>query len=85
MYDFINASFEFGLAFILYLNMRRLRIDRTIKGVSWYGTGFTSLWAVWNLLYYPYLEQWVSFVAGFGVLFMNSWWLYLAYQFRERD
>ena len=38
--------------------------DKTIKGVSVLSNIFFLSWGIWNLYYYPHLDQFWSFVGG---------------------
>ena len=77
MFDFINGTFEsFGSIFIC-LSIRKILIDKEVRGVSWLHASFFTVWGFWNLLYYPSLEQWLSFAGGLAIVSANSIWLYL--------
>lgn len=82
MIDFINGCFELGGAFMLWLNVRRLYRDKTIKGVDWRVTGFWTAWGIWNaVIYYPSLDQWWSFTGGVAIVTVNAIWLAMAYYY----
>ena len=83
--DLANGCFEFGGALFLLLNVIRLFKDKRVAGVSVATVAFFGIWGVWNLFYYPSLEQWASFVAGIAVVIANSAWVVLAlyYKFRK--
>ncbi len=74
--DIINAIFEAIGGFFIYLNIRRIRRDKMVRGVDWRMMAFFTCWGFWNLFYYPYLGQWLSLVAGIGMSIMNA--IYLA-------
>ncbi len=82
--DFINGVFEtIGGAMIL-MHCRRLYIDKQVKGVSTFATAVFSLWGLWNLYYYPHLDQWLSFAGGVVIVVANLLWLSLMFKYRER-
>jgi uncharacterized membrane protein YfcA len=81
--DLINGGFELGLAMMLILNIRRLVKDKRVEGVSMLPAVFVTIWGYWNLIYYPGLHQWYSFVGGLGVVAGNTVWLYLAFKYRR--
>lgn len=83
--DAINGFFEAGLAIMLWLNLRRLIKDKRVAGFDWRVTGFTTLWGVWNLYYYPALEQMISFYADIGVVTANALWLALVAYYHSRQ
>ena len=77
-FDLVNGLFElFGGVFNL-INVRRIYIDKSIRGVSILPTAFFSAWGIWNLLYYPHLSQWMSFIGGIGVVGSNLIWVTMA-------
>lgn len=77
MNDLINGLFELFGGLLLAINVVRLRKDKSIKGVSWLPVAFFTAWGLWNLHYYPSLNQWFSFAGGLLVVFMNGFWLAL--------
>ena len=73
--DIVNGSFELlGSPFIL-LSIIKLHKEKMVQGVSWIHTGFFALWGVWNLFYYPHLNQWFSFIGGIAIVIANTAWL----------
>jgi hypothetical protein len=81
--DVANGCFELGGAIIMLLNVMRLRKDKMLRGVDWRVTGFFLSWGLFNLAYYPSLDQVFSFVAGIAMCCVNFAWLYLAIKFRN--
>lgn len=73
--DLVNGVFEFGGALLLLLNVRRLARDRHLAGVHWSPTVFFTAWGVWNLFYYPSLDQPWSFAGGVCLVCVNAFWL----------
>jgi len=73
--DIINGLFEFSGSLFLLTNVRRMSIDKKLKGVHWLPTAFFTSWGLWNLFYYPHLNQWCSFVGGLCIVMVNSIWL----------
>ena len=84
--DAINGTFEAMGAFFILLSVRKLYRDKRVRGVSWVHAGFFATWGYWNLYYYPYLDQWLSFWGGVGIVLANSIWLgqLIYYTIRER-
>ena len=82
--DIINGSFEFIAGFLLWNNVRVLHKDRQVRGVSILTTAFFSLWGFWNLIYYPFLGQWFSAIAGINVVAANSTWVILMIRFKRK-
>lgn len=83
--DFINGLFEFcGGVFILN-HCRALYRDKLVKGVSILSTVFFSLWGVWNLYYYPHLEQMWSFAGGIVIVGGNCLWIGMMVYYSRRE
>ncbi len=61
--DIINGLFELVGSYFTWMNAWVLWRAKVIAGVYWQTTLFFTLWGVWNLIYYPMLDQWFSFYA----------------------
>ncbi len=69
--DLINGLFE-GLAGLMVLNhCRVLYADKSSRGVSIVSSFFFTIWGLWNLYYYPTLNQPLSFFGGMFVVAAN--------------
>lgn len=82
-WDWGNAFFE-GIGSILtWLNVRRLYIDKEVKGLQWQVTGFWTAWGVFNLFFYPAMDLWLSFWGGVSIVTANAVWvcMVLHYQY----
>ena len=73
--DLINGIFEVSGGFFLLTNIVKLMKDKKLRGVHWTPTLFFTCWGIWNLYYYPHLEQWLSFCGGLFIVTINSIWL----------
>lgn len=73
--DVINGSFEAVGGVVIFLNCWKLYHDKEVKGVVWQLTIFFSAWGLWNLYYYPHLDQWLSFVGGLLMTIGNILWI----------
>lgn len=83
--DLVNGSFEILGAVALWGNVRALLRDKKIAGVDWRAVAFFQAWGLWNLYYYPSLDQWASFVGGLAICAVNTIWLSLVfYYYRGR-
>lgn len=80
--DAINGLFELFGAWFVYMNVVQLRKDRSVKGVYFPSMIFFSVWGLWNLYYYPHLNQQLSFYAGVVLTIGNVAWVYLAIKLR---
>lgn len=77
MNDFCNGLFELFGGIMLGLNVLQLYRDKEVKGVHWGAVAFFFSWGLWNLYYYPSLNQWWSFAGGCLIASMNFAWLFL--------
>lgn len=83
--DVTNGLFELlGAGFIVLSIMRVLR-DEKVRGVNWLHVGFFSLWGLWNLYYYPSLDQWWSLTGGVFIFLANTVWLTLLVYYSHRE
>lgn len=81
--DFINGSFEFWGAIALLNHCRVLYRDKVLRGVSKASTLFFTTWGIWNVYYYPHLDQWMSFAGGLAICMTNILWLSLMWKYRN--
>jgi len=79
--DLINGTFEVVGGFLYWFNVVKLAKDKQIKGVYWPVTAFFAVWGMWNIIYYPLLDQWVSFFGGLVLFSGNFTWVCLALYF----
>lgn len=75
LFDLMNGCFEGYGAFGAWLNVIKLRKDREIKGIVWQLMIGWWAWGIFNLFYYPHLDQWFSFSAGCVLVTGNAAWL----------
>lgn len=73
--DAINGFFEAGMSLFICLSIRKAYQDKVVRGVSVVHVSFPWCWGLWNLYYYPHLEQWLSFWGGVAVVTANGIWL----------
>lgn len=82
--DLINGIFEAVAGLMVWINVRVLIRDKTIKGVSLIPTAVFFLWGIWNLFYYPHLDQMFSFFGGILVVSGNLAWVALAMSYKHK-
>ena len=82
--DLINGAFEAVSAALVYINIKALLRDRQVKGVSLTPAMFFAIWGVWNLVFYPLLNLWWSFLGGLLLTVASVIWLGLAITFNRR-
>jgi hypothetical protein len=73
--DHINGLFEFCGGLLLWTNVRALYRAKEFKGVAIIPTAFFGAWGVWNLYFYPSLNQWYSFFGGLNIVLANLTWV----------
>jgi hypothetical protein len=83
--DHVNGLFEMVGSVAIWLHVRRLMIDKQVRGASWGATAFFMAWGYWNLYYYPHLGQWASFVGGCSIVVANTAWLVLMLYYIARE
>ena len=82
--DIINGLFEFLGALLIANNFHVLYHDKEVKGFHWTTTAFFTSWGLWNLFYYPNLDQWFSFAGGVAIVATNAAWLGLTLYYMKR-
>lgn len=85
MEDLINAGFEIVAGFMVLLHCRTLLKDKMVKGVNVLATAFFTGWGVWNLHYYPHLEQMWSFYASLLLVAANTLWLTMMLHYKRKE
>ncbi len=76
--DPVNGAFEMTGGLMQLSNCYKLWRDKRIAGVYWPATAVFALWGLWNLLYYPSLGQWFSFIGGVTIVVANFLWVCMA-------
>ena len=79
--DLVNGLFELIGSVLIWINVYKLYQDKIVKGIYWPVTFFWGIWGFWNLYYYPFLEQWLSFVGGLIMAIGNTAWVIMAYYY----
>ena len=86
-HDFINGLFELlGTPFVC-LSIHKLHKDKQVRGLSWWQPLFFTLWGYWNLIYYPNINQSISFIGAIGLALVNTIWVLqlVYYTKKEKD
>jgi len=83
--DLINGAFELFGGVAIFGHCRRLYRDKLVRGASWPATAFFQSWGLWNLFYYPHLDQWVSFTGGLLIVTANTVWLGMMLYYTRRE
>lgn len=82
--DQINGMFEFAGAGFICLSIRKVLFDKRVAGVSWVHVSFFAFWGLWNLFYYPHLDQWWSFAGGVALVAVNLLYVGLLFYYSRR-
>jgi len=82
--DIINGCFELFGGLLMWLSIRQIIRDKQIVGFSPAPLIFWTAWGLWNLFYYPSLDQWFSFLGGIVVVVSNAIYLVLIWHFSRR-
>jgi hypothetical protein len=80
--DIINGCFEAAGSISVFANVRRILKDKAVKGIDLKAATVFTSWSIWNLAYYPMLDQWLSFTGGLAIVAGNATWLALALKYR---
>ena len=81
--DLINGLFELFGGVMIFLNCRALYRDKIVRGVNVGVTVFFTTWGIWNLYYYPHLDQWMSFVGGLLIVTANTLWIGMSWYYHK--
>jgi hypothetical protein len=76
--DFINGCFEISGGFFNAINIAALYRAKVVRGVHWAPSAVFSLWGWWNLYFYAYVHQPLSWWGGLGLVLTNSIWVGMA-------
>ncbi len=82
--DMINAAFEFGGFLAVIPSIMAVLRDKRVHGVSILTPLFFTSWGLWNIIYYPHLDQIWSAWAAILLSVANTIYLALLFHFRER-
>lgn len=83
--DHMNALFEFIGGCMIWMNCLAVYRDQKVAGVRWWTTGFFAAWGLWNIFYYPHLDQFWSFYAGLYIVAANVAWVALLIYYSKRS
>lgn len=81
--DLVNGLFEFSAGMMIWLNVRALRRDKQIRGVSFLPVILFTTWGIWNLYFYAHLDQWCSWFGGISIVVANAVWLFHVWMYRD--
>jgi len=70
---------------MVFDHCRVLYRDKQVKGVSVLATSVFFSWGLWNLYYYPHLDQWLSFLGGLVIVAGNLLWLSMMFYYGKAE
>ena len=82
--DLINGLFELVGALLQILNILQILKDKQVKGISLLPNIFFCLWSSYNLIFYPLIGLWLSFIGAIFMFIINATWLILALHYRRK-
>lgn len=80
--DMINGSFELMGGLLKGIDVYTLYRDKEVKGISMFPVYAFTLWACWNVIYYPMINQYWSFIGGLFLLVTNLTWTSMALYYK---
>ena len=83
--DMINGTFESTGCFFVFLNVLRTLKDKKVRGVDPKYVAYFTAWGFWNCYYYPFLDQWISFVGGSSIALMSTLWVILLLYYIRKE
>lgn len=84
MSDAINGLFEFIGSILTWMNVTRTYKDKGYAGIYLPSVVFFSSWGIWNLYFYPHLNQWLSFLGGCSLVIANLLWVGMMYYYGHK-
>jgi len=82
--DILNGLFELGGALAIVPSIKSILDKRQAIGIHWAHQLFFCSWGLWNLFYYPNLEQWFSFIGAVVLVLTNLLYTSLVWKYRIR-
>jgi hypothetical protein len=73
--DLVNGLFEFFGSLFILNHTKALWQSRQARGISLVSVIYFAGWGIWNLFYYPHLDQWFSFAGGCAIMAANFFWI----------
>jgi hypothetical protein len=82
--DIINGAFELSGSYFCWRNVYQIYKEKRTMGVYIPTWMFFTSWGIWNLYYYPSLDQMFSFFGGISLVLANLVWVVLAVIYKRR-
>jgi hypothetical protein len=84
-FDFINGAFELVGSCFVWKNVFATIKDKGYAGLYLPSIIFFWAWGLWNIAYYPSLNQWLSFGGGLFVTLANTTWIALMIHYGKKE
>lgn len=85
-FDVVNGLFELGGAIATWFNVRRIRRDKTVRGVDWRSMAFFATWGLWSIVLYNVLDQMLfSLLGAIALTSGNLTWVAMYFVYRNRE
>jgi hypothetical protein len=82
-FDAVSAGFEVSAGILTWMNVKILLKHKVVRGVYWPATAVFTAWGGWNCIWYPHLQQWLSFSGGLFITVANATWIYWVLRFKQ--
>lgn len=82
--DIINASFELGGGLMVIPSILNIMKTKSADGIATSTITFFTLWGIWNVYYYPAMEQPLSATAAVLLTTANLTWWSLIIRYRKK-
>jgi len=73
----VNGGFEVVGAFLVLNHIRVAFKDKKMMGISLVSQIIFTIWGLWNIVWYSYLNTPLSFAGSLLLMAMNAWWTWL--------
>ena len=83
--DTINGLFEGVGSVFMGFNVARIVKDKCVRGFNWSTCAFFGAWSLFNLFYYPHLDQWVSTVGASLMAISNTTYVMLVIYYIHKE
>ena len=80
--DIINGLFEGIGSVFMAANIVRILKDKKVAGFSWTASAFFGSWSLFNLFYYPHLDQFWSLAGAVCMAVSNTTYVVLVLYYK---
>lgn len=80
--DFINGLLETTACVATGVNIVRILIDKTTKGITVFSQAFYYLWSIWNVYFYFAFQTSFSFFASISLALISTIYIVLVIYYK---